>query len=44
MGNGIEAICGYAGCEVTELNVQKDHVHLENGSSKGIDVGFDGAS
>jgi putative transposase len=25
---GIEAICGYAGCEVVELNVQRDHVHL----------------
>ena len=25
---GIQAICGYAGCEVVELNVQKDHVHL----------------
>jgi REP element-mobilizing transposase RayT len=24
----IEAICGYAGCEVVELNVQSDHVHL----------------
>jgi len=27
-GNGIMAICGYAGCEVVELNVQPDHVHL----------------
>ena len=27
-GNGIQAICGYAGCEVQELNVQKDHIHL----------------
>ena len=26
--SGIEAICGYAGCEVVELNVQPDHVHL----------------
>src|SRR3989304_1672269 len=26
--NGIMAICGYAGCEVVELNVQPDHVHL----------------
>jgi len=26
--SGIQAICGYAGCEVVELNVQKDHVHL----------------
>jgi putative transposase len=25
---GIQAICGYAGCEVVELNVQRDHVHL----------------
>ena len=25
---GIQAICGYAVCEVVELNVQKDHVHL----------------
>jgi putative transposase len=25
---GIHAICGYAGCEVIELNVQRDHVHL----------------
>ena len=24
----IQAICGYAGCEVVELNVQRDHVHL----------------
>ena len=24
----IHAICGYAGCEVVELNVQADHVHL----------------
>ena len=26
--SGIQAICGFAGCEVVELNVQKDHVHL----------------
>lgn len=26
--SGIQAICGYAGCEVVELNIQKDHVHL----------------
>jgi len=26
--SGIEAICGFAGCEVVELNVQPDHVHL----------------
>ena len=25
---GIQAICGYAGCEVVELNVRSDHVHL----------------
>ena len=25
---GIQAICGYAGCEVTDINVQGDHVHL----------------
>jgi putative transposase len=25
---GIQAICGFAGCEVMELNVQRDHVHL----------------
>ena len=25
---GIQAICGYAGCEVMELNVQRDHVHM----------------
>ena len=25
---GIHAISGYAGCEVIELNVQRDHVHL----------------
>ena len=25
---GIQAICGYAGCEVVELSVQPDHVHL----------------
>jgi putative transposase len=25
---GIQAICGFAGCEVVELNVQPDHVHL----------------
>ena len=24
----VQAICGYAGCEVVELNVQPDHVHL----------------
>jgi putative transposase len=28
MEAGIQAICGFAGCEVVELNVQKDHVHL----------------
>jgi putative transposase len=25
---GIQAICGFAGCEVVELNVRSDHVHL----------------
>ncbi len=25
---GIEAICGFAGCEIVELNVQRNHVHL----------------
>lgn len=24
----IQAICGYAGCEVVELNVQRDHFHF----------------
>ena len=28
MEAGIQAICGFAGCEVVELNVQPDHVHL----------------
>jgi putative transposase len=28
MHEGIHAISGYAGCNVVELNVQKDHVHL----------------
>jgi len=27
--SGIMAICGYAGCEVVERNVQPDHVHLD---------------
>jgi putative transposase len=26
--DGVQAICGYAGCEVVELNVQPDPVHL----------------
>jgi putative transposase len=26
--SGIEAICGYAGCEIQELNVQKEHIHM----------------
>ena len=26
--NGIQAICGFAGCEVVEISVQPDHVHL----------------
>ncbi|MGA2732705.1 MAG: IS200/IS605 family transposase [Syntrophobacteraceae bacterium] len=25
---GIQAICCYAGCEIMELKVQKDHVHI----------------
>lgn len=25
---GIQAVCGYAGCEVVEMNVRKDHVRL----------------
>ena len=25
---GIQAICGYASCEVVEMNVRRDHVHL----------------
>jgi len=28
MHEGIHAISGYTGCDVVELNVQKDHVHL----------------
>ena len=28
VASGIQAICGFSGCEVVELNVQKDHVHL----------------
>ena len=28
VGEGVQAICGYAGCEVVELNVQPDHVHM----------------
>ncbi len=27
-GSSIQAICGYAGCEVVELNLRPDHVHL----------------
>ena len=26
--SGIRAICGFSGCEVVELNIQPDHVHL----------------
>ena len=26
--SGIQAICGFAGCEVVEMNVQPDNVHL----------------
>jgi len=25
---GIQAICGYSGAEVVEMNIQNDHVHL----------------
>ena len=25
---GIQAICGYSRCEVVEMNIQADHVHL----------------
>jgi putative transposase len=28
MEEGIHAICGYAGCEVVETNLRRDHVHL----------------
>ena len=28
MYESIQAICGYAGAEVVEMNVQEDHVHL----------------
>ena len=28
MEEGIQAICGYTNCEVMELNVQRDHVHM----------------
>jgi len=26
--DGIHAIIGYAGCEVVEMNVQEDHIHV----------------
>lgn len=26
---GIQAICGYAGCEIMQLNVQRDHVKIK---------------
>jgi putative transposase len=26
--SGIQAICGFAGCKIVEMNVQPDHVHL----------------
>jgi putative transposase len=26
--NGIQAICGYSGAEVVEMNIQNDHIHL----------------
>ena len=25
---GIHSVCSYTGCEITEMNVQRDHVHL----------------
>jgi len=25
---GVKAICGFVGCEVVEMNVQRDHVRL----------------
>lgn len=28
VGIGAQEICGFTGCEVVELNVQQDHVHL----------------
>jgi hypothetical protein len=28
MEAGIQAICGFAGCEIVGLSVQPDHVHL----------------
>ena len=28
VASGIQAICGFARCDVLELNVQRDHVHL----------------
>jgi len=28
VGHGVRAVCGYKGCEVVELNVRPDHVHL----------------
>ena len=42
--DGIQAICGFAGCEVVELNVQKDHVHpFGNDTPEGIDFGLNGS-
>jgi putative transposase len=26
--SGVQAICGFAGCEVVEMNVQRDHMHV----------------
>ena len=26
--DGIQAICGYSGCDLVEMNVQSDHVHM----------------
>jgi putative transposase len=25
---GVHAICGYTGCEITEMNIQGDHVYM----------------
>ena len=25
---GVHAICGYMGCEITEMNIQSDYVHM----------------
>jgi putative transposase len=43
--SGIQAICGFAGCELLELNVQADHVHLVvmNPPSVSVSISFIGA-